>query len=93
MTGFSDNMGKRRFLLIASAFLLLLLSTFFLWESGALYQDKIDFNAEVRPILNKKCITCHGGVKRSGEFSLLFRSVSWGLLAMLPDRPSIPELF
>ena len=35
--------------------------------------DAIDFNTEVKPILNKKCITCHGGVKRKAGFSLLFR--------------------
>lgn len=34
--------------------------------------DKPDFNAEVRPILNKSCISCHGGVKKAGGFSLLF---------------------
>ena len=36
-------------------------------------QNTIDFNADVKPIINKKCITCHGGVKREGGFSLLFR--------------------
>src|SRR6478609_5738673 len=36
-------------------------------------QNTIDFNTEVKPIINKKCITCHGGVKREGGFSLLFR--------------------
>ncbi len=73
MTGFFDTKGKQKSLLMASV-ILLLLSAFLLWEEGMLYEEKIDFNAEVRPILNKKCITCHGGVKRSGEFSLLFRS-------------------
>lgn len=34
---------------------------------------KIDFSADVKPILNKHCISCHGGVKRNGGFSLLFR--------------------
>ena len=34
---------------------------------------KVDFNTEVKPLLNKKCITCHGGVKRQSGFSLLFR--------------------
>ena len=27
-------------------------------------QKQVDFNHEVRPILNGKCITCHGGVKK-----------------------------
>ncbi|MCM5661798.1 PSD1 and planctomycete cytochrome C domain-containing protein [Galbibacter mesophilus] len=34
--------------------------------------DKVDFSAEVKPILNKHCISCHGGVKKSGGFSVLF---------------------
>lgn len=36
-------------------------------------RKKVDFSAEVKPILNKHCISCHGGVKRNAEFSLLFR--------------------
>ncbi len=36
-------------------------------------KNKIDFNAQVKPILNKNCITCHGGVKQQSDFSLLFR--------------------
>lgn len=36
-------------------------------------ERKVDFSSEVKPILNKRCISCHGGVKRNAEFSLLFR--------------------
>lgn len=35
--------------------------------------DQIDFSTQIKPILNNKCITCHGGVKKSGGFSLLFK--------------------
>jgi hypothetical protein len=35
--------------------------------------QKIDFSTDVKPIINKHCITCHGGVKRQADFSLLFR--------------------
>ncbi|SKB48855.1 Planctomycete cytochrome C [Sphingobacterium nematocida] len=32
----------------------------------------VDFSAEVKPIINKHCISCHGGVKANGGLSLLF---------------------
>ncbi|MDB5278405.1 MAG: hypothetical protein JWR61_3360 [Ferruginibacter sp.] len=44
--------------------------------SSFLYITKkppVDFTTEVKPIINKNCITCHGGVKQKGGFSLLFR--------------------
>ncbi len=34
----------------------------------------VDYNTEIKPIFNKKCITCHGGVKRQSGFSVLFRT-------------------
>src|SRR5690349_9382712 len=41
---------------------------------GCTYRgDQVDYITEVKPILNKRCIACHGGVKREAEFSLLFR--------------------
>src|SRR3990170_8364975 len=33
----------------------------------------VDFTAQVKPIINQKCISCHGGVKQKAGFSLLFR--------------------
>lgn len=33
----------------------------------------VSFNEEIKPLINSKCISCHGGVKRNGGFSLLFR--------------------
>lgn len=39
-----------------------------------MFSEKIDYNTQVKPLLNKKCISCHGGVKKKGGFSLLFRS-------------------
>jgi Protein of unknown function (DUF1553)/Protein of unknown function (DUF1549)/Planctomycete cytochrome C len=34
---------------------------------------EVDYNSQVKPILNKHCIACHGGVKQAAGFSLLFR--------------------
>lgn len=40
---------------------------------------KVDYSADVKPILNKHCISCHGGVKQSGGFSVLFREEALGI--------------
>lgn len=57
----------------------------------------VDYNTEIKPIFNKKCITCHGGVKRQSGFSLLFRSEALainksGKAAIIPGDPSHSEL-
>src|SRR5947209_20465997 len=61
------------------------------------HQKEIDFNTEVKPIFNKKCITCHGGVRRQANFSLLFRSdalakVKSGKYAIIPGDPENSEM-
>ncbi|MGZ5134754.1 MAG: DUF1553 domain-containing protein [Flavitalea sp.] len=60
-------------------------------------QHTIDFNTEVKPILNNKCISCHGGVKRKAGFSVLFRSEALGNTesgkpAIIPGKPDESEL-
>ena len=50
-------------------------------------QDPIDYNAEVKPIINKKCISCHGGVKKKAGFSLLFQEEA--LAATASGKPAI----
>lgn len=57
----------------------------------------VDFNTEVKPIFNNKCISCHGGVKRKAGFSLLFRSEAMantesGKPAIIPGKPDQSEL-
>ena len=50
-------------------------------------QKEVDFSADIKPILNKNCISCHGGVKKNGGFSLLFEEEA--LSATESGRPSI----
>ena len=67
---------------------------FALWPSSP---PKIDFNAQIRPILNKNCLGCHGGVKRNGGLSMLFReealkAAKSGETAIVPFHPENSEL-
>jgi hypothetical protein len=38
-----------------------------------IFENRVDYNTQIKPLLNKNCIVCHGGVKKAGGFSLLFR--------------------
>ncbi|HTE07977.1 MAG TPA: DUF1553 domain-containing protein, partial [Flavitalea sp.] len=57
----------------------------------------VDFTTQVKPILNKNCITCHGGVRQKGGFSLLFRDEALATLksgkhAIIPGDPDHSEM-
>ena len=57
----------------------------------------IDYNTHVKPILNKHCIACHGGVKQSGGFSLMTRESTFaitdsGVRGIVPGKPDSSEL-
>lgn len=57
----------------------------------------VDYNAQVKPILNKKCLSCHGGVKASGGFNLLTRDLALretesGKPAIQPGNASRSEM-
>lgn len=57
----------------------------------------VDYSTEVKPLLNKKCIACHGGVKKSGGISFLFREEmitegESGQMAVVPGRPGQSEV-
>ncbi len=67
---------------------------FFVFNSR---QSPIDFNTQVKPIFNKKCIACHGGVRRKSNFSLLFRVDALaknksGKPAIVPGDPDHSEM-
>ncbi len=60
-------------------------------------QPAIDFSADVKPIINRKCISCHGGVNKQAGFSLLFRkealdTTESGKPAIIPRNPSESEM-
>ena len=86
--------SKRPKIFIVLSAILLVFAVYtvsFMWKG-----KKVDFNAEVRPIINNKCIACHGGVKKSGGFSLLFREEALGKTksgnpAIIPGHPGKSE--
>jgi len=58
---------------------------------------KVDFATDVKPILNKHCISCHGGVKKNAGFSVLFESEAMGVTesgipAIIPGSARKSEL-
>ncbi len=75
--------------------LLLVFSGLVIWM---IIPDKeVDYITQVKPILNKHCITCHGGVKQNGGFSLLFEAeakgnTESGTPAIVPGHPGQSEM-
>ncbi|HET9277352.1 MAG TPA: c-type cytochrome domain-containing protein, partial [Flavitalea sp.] len=83
--------NKRIFIVIAALTGSILVFTF------STDHNEIDFNTQVKPIFNNKCIACHGGVKRKAGFSLLFESEAMantesGKPAIIPGKPDQSEL-
>ena len=81
---------KAKFLLISVAIIVVLWTTKSLYESN--HDNKVDYSTQIKPLLNKHCISCHGGVKKIGDFSLLFRSdalakTKSGKPAIIPFHP------
>jgi len=61
------------------------------------FDEQVDFNADVRPILNKKCLACHGGVKQQSDLSFLFIDEAFepaksGARAIVPGSPRRSEM-
>ncbi len=61
------------------------------------HRSAVDFTAQVKPIINKNCITCHGGVRQKGGFSLLFREEALaktksGKFGIVPGDPGKSEM-
>ncbi len=59
---------------------------------------KVDYNTQIKPILNKNCISCHGGVKKQGGYSLLFQEEAYskgksGKIGIVPGNAEASELY
>jgi len=88
--------AKRYFKIIPVYSALIALAGFMLSCGGD--TSRISFNEHVRPILNKNCLVCHGGIKKLGEFSLLFEEdvfapTKSGKSPIVPGSHSKSELY
>lgn len=84
---------SKKKLLLASGILI----TALIVTTSLISHKKVDYNTEVKPLFNKKCISCHGGVKKEGGFSVLFRSealdtTDGGSPAIIPGHPEKSEM-
>ncbi|MEL6846904.1 MAG: DUF1549 domain-containing protein, partial [Bacteroidota bacterium] len=69
-----------------------------LWWSSGCDTRAVSFNADIRPIINEQCASCHGGVKKNGGISLLTREDALavgesGLRVIVPGKPDSSELY
>ena len=72
-------------------------ASFLLFAAAPARAGEIDFNRDVRPILNKNCTACHGGVKQAGDVSFIRRQQALGkgesgLPTVVPGRPADSEM-
>lgn len=83
---------KKKLLLVISVLVVTVLILTF-----STSHKSVDFTTEVKPVLNKNCITCHGGVRQKGGFSLLFHDQALGKTksgqyAIIPGDPDHSEM-
>src|SRR5437870_4967646 len=62
-------------------------------SAAAQPEGRVDFARDIRPILHKHCIACHGGVKRAGGVSFIVRAraLSPAKSGEVPIRPGDPS--
>ena len=69
-----------------------------LLQANAVAQvDSIDFNRDIRPIFTEHCTRCHGGVKKAGDVSYIYREDvlgegESGEAIVVPGDPSASEM-
>src|SRR5215218_3058574 len=71
---------------------LLPLAALALLLTAARAEEPVQFNRDIRPILNAQCFKCHGGVKEAGGLNLQFREKALqagetGEVAIVPGHP------
>lgn len=83
--------------IILSMSVVLLFVALGIWQCGT-PGPSISYNEHIRPIFNKNCLACHGGVRKNGGFSLLFEEDAFaatesGQPAIVPGNHKKSELY
>lgn len=48
-------------------------------------EERVDFNEQIRPLLNQHCVACHGGVKQAADLSFVYQDQA--LMVIEPGDP------
>ena len=88
------SITKKKIIFIAAILIVAILASTWLINISSLH---VDYSTQVKPIINKNCITCHGGVRAKGNFSLLFREQALakakdGKYPIIPGDPNNSEM-
>jgi len=88
------SIAKKKIIFIAAILIIAILASAWLISISS---SHVDFSTQVKPIINKNCITCHGGVRAKGNFSLLFREQALakakdGKYPIIPGDPDNSEM-
>ena len=89
--------NKKRIFKFWPIALLLAIGILYLYSNSVNDSQKINYSTQVKPILNKRCLPCHGGVKQNGGFSLITRDLALrknesGKAAIIPGNPDDSEM-
>lgn len=88
------TVARKKIIVIATIVVIAVLAGAWLINTSSTH---VDYSTQVKPIINKNCITCHGGVRAKGNFSLLFRDSALqktkdGKYAIIPGDPDNSEM-
>src|SRR5438128_6915168 len=88
------SVARKKIIFIAAILFIAILTSAWLININS---SHVDYSMQVKPIINKNCITCHGGVRAKSNFSLLFRDQALaktksGKYAIVPGNPDKSEM-